>query len=62
MTRGEILIPCTRGFAARAGIIPSLKIRMMGLAHFLHDVPNFEKDLLQEVMHAIGFEETFYVT
>ena len=29
---GNFIIPCTRGFAARAGIIPSLQIRMMGLA------------------------------
>jgi hypothetical protein len=35
VTRGEFLIPCTRGFAARAGIIPSRQIRMKGLAQSL---------------------------
>ena len=34
MIHGEFPIPCTRGFAACAGIGPSLQISMMGLAHF----------------------------
>ena len=32
--RWEFPIPCTRGFAARAGIGPSLQISMMGLAQY----------------------------
>ena len=35
VTRGEFIIPCTRGFAARAGIIPFLHLSMMGLAQSL---------------------------
>ena len=41
VTCGEFLIPCTRGFAARAGIIPSLQIRMMGLAQSLTNPNNY---------------------
>ena len=38
MTCWEFSIPCTRGFAARAGIMPSLNLSLMGLAQFLnHD-------------------------
>ena len=38
--------------------IPSIS----DISHFFHDVHNFEKDLLPEVMHSIRFEKTFYAT
>ena len=46
MTCGEFLIPCTRGFAARAGISPSLQISMMGLAHLPRDNLQFDNFLI----------------
>ena len=38
VNRGEFPIPCTRGFAARAGIGPSLQISMIGLAQWFQIV------------------------
>ena len=54
VTRGEFLIPRTRGFAARAGISPSLQISMMGLAHFLELFSHFLTVLLIKVVRVEG--------
>ena len=67
VTCWEFSIPCTRGFAARAGIIPSLNLSLMGLAqsceeemvvwgssNHLSSTRDVEKAILALPLHRIG--------